>query len=195
MAKVLAILSLCTCCSVANAGELGNLFSPKDQSVDTRSREASATALQGVQSIISALQHSELRQLDARKESLSSASSVLDSAVTKMNSITIPDEANLQVIPDRLTEDERNYLIYVRDKYLGEKGFPNNVREAYTDFISLTMHLSMTVKNASTSNDEILPKEVINETARYLSIGGTISRLIGTVYSSPNSRPAIGGTR
>ena len=102
-----------------------------------------------------------------------------------MNSITIPDEANLQVMPDRLTEGEREYLIYVRGRYLGGKGFPNNVKEAYTDFISLTMHLSMTVKNSSTSNDEILPKEVIEETARYLSIGAVISRLIATVYSSP----------
>ena len=175
---VLIFAFLCGCTSVSNAGEIGNLFSPSNPSVDVRSRDASATALKGVQSIILAIEHSELRQLDARKESLASASTILENAATKMQSIEITDDINLPIQVDGVPENEREYLLYIRQNYLSEKGFPSNVKELYGDFIKLTSELSATVRDAATSNDPVLSKEVIDGTARYLAIGGIISRVI-----------------
>lgn len=183
---LVAGILLCSCVSASVAGEVANLFSKSNKDVDRQSREASAAALQGVQTIILGLINSELRQLDARKDNLSKASDMLVGGANKMKAIVISDDMNLPLDVSRIPENDRIYLKYVRETYLGAKDFPRDVKEAYGDFIILTTKLAGIIASAATSNDEVLPREVIDATARYLVIGGILSRAIATTYAPAN---------
>jgi hypothetical protein len=164
--------------SSASAGEVTNIFSSKDPKIEEQSRAASAAALQGVQSIIVALEHSELRQLDDRKQSLLSASKILDDAILKMKAIPIEDNVNVQLLWEKIPENDRQFVLYLRTSYLGEKELPKNVRDVYNDMISITTGLSESVKKATTTNDPILPRDIVGSTARFLYFGSVISEVI-----------------
>lgn len=162
----------------ASAGEIGNLFFPNNPEIEKQSRAASATALQGVQSIIAALQHSELRQLDDRRASLSSASKVLNDAVAQMKAISIPDDVNVPLVWDKITEADRGYVLYIRTAYLGEKDLPAKVKDLYYDLIALTTSLSASVGKAAASNDATLPRDIVLSAARFLAFANAVSESI-----------------
>jgi hypothetical protein len=162
----------------ASAGEIGNIFSPKNSEIDKQSRAASATALQGVQSIIVALEHSELRQLDDRRASLATASKVLNEAVAQMKAVSISDDVNVQLAWAKLNERDRGYVLYVRTTYLGEKDLPKKVKDLYYDLIALTTILSASVGKAAETNDPILPRNIVLETARFLDFANVVSEAI-----------------
>jgi hypothetical protein len=169
---------------IAEAGEVGNIIWPDNPALESGSRDASATALRGFQAVVAALEQSELKQIDARKGSLKSASNILTDAANKMKAIRIHDNANIPINWGFVKEENLvDYIMYVRRTQLGENGPQQNVREVYNDFILLTIKLAKTMKDASESNDPILTRDVVNDASRYLSFGGAVSEIIEATLS------------
>ena len=156
---------------VANGGEFGNFFfKGKEQN----SINASAKALQGIESVVSAIRLRELKKFGEGDKALDSAVGSLKEASGMIEKIEIGIGEDKEIPWNKIPNHERNIVLSMNG-ILNHKGLPNKISELLKMFSESTYHLANTISQNLKKGPEPIFPQISPEFSLYLRFGGAIS--------------------